>query len=194
MNAVLRQLNMIPGVRGLLLSDADGGVVAHAFRKGVAGPKLAEAAQVLADGSAGLRTACGEVGLIDMRFGEARIVVKPLTEAHLLFLCDKGMSLEPLLICAAVAAPKLERFLATRAMPPLLVATPPAAEPGRLHALVQSIEEAITRRHLDRYKVRGEIALRAGFTLDSVEPDTLDEPEGVERLRDAAHAVLGEPI
>jgi len=193
MIAVLRPLITIPGVVGSLLSDPDGRVLAHAFRRTVPAAKLLEAAQVLADGSAGLKATCGPVGLIDLRFGEARILVKPLNGAHLLFLCERGVSLQPLLISAAVAAPKLERLLQGRTTPAGGMA-PVRAEPGGLHRLVQLIDATIARRMLDRYRVRGEIAIRAGFALDFLDPDTVDEPASVERLREAARAVLGEAL
>jgi hypothetical protein len=60
--------------------------------------------------------------------------------------------------------------------------------------MVQRIDALIALRGLDRFKVRGEIAIRAGFALDFVDPDTLDEPETVSRLARAASAVLGEPV
>lgn len=193
MNAALRPLIMVPGTEGCLVSDADGRVLAQVFRKSVAAAKLLEAAQVLTDASAGLRTTCGAVGLIDLRFSGGRVLVKPLTGAYLLLLCDKGVSLQPLLISAAVAAAKLEKLLETHSTPPS-EATLDAVELGSLHRLVQLIDAAIARRKLDRFRVRGEIAIRAGFALDFIEPDTLDEPSSVERLREAARAVLGEAV
>jgi hypothetical protein len=193
MNALLRPLIMVPGVAGCMVTDPDGRILAHAFRRSIPASKLLEAAQVLADGSAGLTATCGAVGLIDLRFGEARILVRPLAGAHLLFLCDKAVSLQPLLISAAVAAPKLEKLLQARPAPHAR-ASHAVAELGSLHRLVQLIDAVIARRKLDRFRTRGEIAIRAGFALDFVEPDSLDEPASVGRLREAARAVLGEGL
>jgi hypothetical protein len=104
------------------------------------------------------------------------------------------MNLQPLAISAAVAAPKLERLLEARAVRAAIADPPVSAEVGKLHELVARIDAAIARRGLDRYRVRGEIAIRAGFSLDFVDPDTLDEPGEVARLAAAAAAVLGEPV
>jgi predicted regulator of Ras-like GTPase activity (Roadblock/LC7/MglB family) len=194
MHALLSQLRAVPGVVGCMVSDPEGRLVAQAFPPLFDGSMLLEAARTLADASAGLETACGPVGMVDLRYADARIVVKPLSGASLLFLCAKGMNLQPLAISAAVAAPKLERLLEARAVRAAIADPPVSAEVGKLHELVARIDAAIARRGLDRYRVRGEIAIRAGFSLDFVDPDTLDEPGEVARLAAAAAAVLGEPV
>jgi predicted regulator of Ras-like GTPase activity (Roadblock/LC7/MglB family) len=194
MHSLLRQLNAVPGVVGTLLSDAEGRLLAQAFPPLFDPSILLEAAAALASGSAGLEAACGPVRTIDLRYGEARIVVRPLHGASLLFLCNKGVNVPALAISVAVAAPRLERLAAARTAPEPAPDPPVPAEVGRLHEMVRRIDAVIARRRLDRFKVRGEIAIRAGFALDFVDPDSLDEPESVARLAEAAGAVLGEPV
>src|SRR5512147_1934819 len=144
MQEVLAQLNEVPGVVGSLLADAEGRLLAHAYPPLFERSILVQAAQVLADGSAGLESICGPVGMIDLRYGDARIVVKPLAGARLLFLCTKAMNLQPLAISAAVAGSRLERLLAARSAPLPVPAEPPVAvEVGRLHEMVRRIDAAI---------------------------------------------------
>jgi len=63
---------------------------------------------------------------------------------------------------------------------------------GRLHDTVKRIEAVIERKGLPLYKTRGLIALRAGFLLGMVAPDTPDDPDKIAQLEAAAKEVLGE--
>lgn len=194
MESILRQLAALPGVAGSLLCDAEGRLLAQAFPPSFDLANLREAARVLGDGAAGLETVCGPIRMIDLRYGQERIVAAPAAGGWLLFLCAAAANLRLLAISAAAAAPRIEKLRA--APPPAPIGSAPAmhVEVGRLHQMVQAIDAVIARRGLDRFRVRGEIALRAGFALDFVEPDTLDEPAPVAQLAAAASAVLGESV
>lgn len=65
---------------------------------------------------------------------------------------------------------------------------------GAIYETVRRIEAAIERRRLPLYKTRGLIALRAGFLLGMVTPDTPDDPLRMAALEAAAREVLGEEI
>jgi hypothetical protein len=65
---------------------------------------------------------------------------------------------------------------------------------GAIYETVKRIEAAIERRRLPLYKTRGLIALRAGFLLGMVTPDTPDDPLRIAALEAAAREVLGEEI
>jgi hypothetical protein len=62
---------------------------------------------------------------------------------------------------------------------------------GELWRTVQRIDELLAGHGGNRFKLRGLIAMKAGFALDLVEPDSPDDPERLQRLRSAAAAVLG---
>jgi len=125
MQSVLNQLNAVPGVVGSMVCDAEGALVSNCFPPLFDNAALANAARVLADGAAGLETVTGKVGMVDLRYGDARIVVKPMAGAHLVLLCAAQTNLQLLNISASVALPKLEKLVAAR--PPPVVAAPPPA-------------------------------------------------------------------
>lgn len=125
MQTLLENLNAVPGVVGSMICDVEGRVVGHAFPAEFDGAVLAGAAAVLADGSVGLQTVTGPIGLVDLRYGAARVVAKPLSDGLLLLLCEKSVNLQRLLIEVAVAGKRLERIAtAAEATVPAEVAAP----------------------------------------------------------------------
>jgi predicted regulator of Ras-like GTPase activity (Roadblock/LC7/MglB family) len=130
MQSVLSQLNAVPGVVGSMVCDVEGGLVANSFPPLFDEAALASAARVLVDGAAGLATATGKVGMVDLRYADARIVVRPMAGAHLVLLCAAQTNLQLLNISASVALPKLEKLVAARP-PPALAAPPPPPAPKK---------------------------------------------------------------
>jgi hypothetical protein len=173
-----------------MICDSGGKILAHGFPPGNQPPSMARAAQALAEGVPGLETVTGTIGIIDLKYEDSRIVVKPVNGAHMVFLCTATMNLQPLAISASVAAPKIEKLLAAGAG-----ARPAAPRAGgELFQLTQRIGAAIERKGLDVCKTRGAISLRAGFSLAFVDEDTPDDPQKLSQLRAAAESVLGRPI
>ncbi len=123
MDAILQQLNGVPGVIGSLVCGGNGGVVAHAF------PPLFDAAIIegvsatVADPASGIRNAIDSADLLDFRYGDGRIVIKPLRNAFLLLLCTKGVNLGVLTISLNVAKGKLESLLVATVTPDLMELT-----------------------------------------------------------------------
>lgn len=186
---MLRQLNAVPGVLGTMICDRDGHLLAHALPPVVEEEAVARAAAALGERTAALGAALGEVATIDLRYTSSRIVVKTLGEARVLFLCAPTLNLQLLSMSAAGVLRQLER---RDALSPPAPATVPAG--GELHRLVQAVEELIRQRGGDRVRLRGQIALKAGFTLDLVDAGTPDDPGRISSLRAAARAVLGQDI
>lgn len=129
MQTVLSHLNTVPGVVGSMVCDADGALLARTFPSLFDDAALANAARILVDGATGLETVTGKVGMVDLRFADARIVVKPMAGAHLVLLCAAQTNLQLLNISTAVAVPKLERLVAAR--PPPVKAAPPPPPPAK---------------------------------------------------------------
>ncbi len=195
MQSLLGQLNSVPGVIGSLICGTDGAILAQAFPATFDAASVADAARALSETTAGLATATGDVRLLDLRCANGRVVARPVAGASLLFLCSPGMNLQPLAISASVVAPKLEKLVSAASAPPDGEAAPTAAAGGgQLWALVQRIDAAIQRKRLDPFKVRGAIAMKAGFGLGFIDAETPDDPDKVSRLRAAAAAVLGQRL
>jgi len=112
MQALIDSLSSAPGVVGGLVCTPEGRVVAHAFPATFDAASLQEAASVLADGCVGLDTVTGALGLVDLRYAEARLVAKPIERGLLLLVCDKTVNLQLLLISIAATSRKIEKLLA----------------------------------------------------------------------------------
>lgn len=187
MQAMLSQLSSVPGVVGSLLCDGEGRLLAQAFPPTFDASALQHAATVLADRAAGLETALGSVGMLDVRCATGRIVVKAVESYRLLFLCAPTVNMQLLAMSATGVAHRLEK----RGPAP----TPaPAPTVGELYRTVLRVNAAIETSGKDRFKVRGQIALKAGFALDLIDADTPDDPERLQKLVAAAAAVLGHPV
>jgi len=188
MRDVLAQLNAVPGVLGSLISDREGHLLAHAFPPAFDAGQLQRAAAVLAERGPALDSALGKVGVADFRYAGARVVMKGIHGGLLVFLCAPAVSLPFLGMSAAAVVPKLERLV--RECPAGAGAA--GATGGALHTLVQRVDARLARSGADRFKLRGQIAIKAGFALDLVDAGTPDDPERLAKLRAAVSAVLGE--
>lgn len=189
MEALLRQLNAVPGVMGSMVCDQDGQLLAHAFPPMLDPATLERAALALGERTAALQAALGPVGTIDLRYTNSRIVVKVLGGARVLFLCAPSINLQLLAMSATGVLRQLDRLEPSAA--PRARSTPGG---GALYQAVQLVEALIRQRGGDRVRLRGQIALKAGFALDLVDADTPDDAAKLQSLRAAARAVLGEDI
>jgi hypothetical protein len=187
MESLLRQLNAVPGVFGCMICDDAGRLLAHAFPPMVAAATLEQAAGAVGERTAALETVLGAVKTMDLRYAASRIVVRSAGGARLLCLCAPSVNMQLLSMSAAGVLRQIEESAAA--------ASAEAAQPSSaLHQAVLAVEALIERRGGDRVRLRGQIALKAGFALDFVDAHTPDDPDKLERLRDAARAVLGEDL
>ena len=111
MLAVLQQLNAVPGVMGSLVCDDDGGLLVHSFPPLFDQGMLKDAASQVGECLAGLTAMDERLGMVDLRFQESRILVRPLSRRLLLLFCQKSVNLQYLNITLRVASKKLERLL-----------------------------------------------------------------------------------
>lgn len=112
MDAILQQLNAVPGVIGSLVCGRDGAAVAWAFPPLFDLSLLEEVSSAVADPASGVQSAVGSAEFIDFRYGDGRIVVKPLQGAFVLLLCTRKVNLGVLTISLNVAKGKLESLMA----------------------------------------------------------------------------------
>jgi predicted regulator of Ras-like GTPase activity (Roadblock/LC7/MglB family) len=111
MQTVVSQLNSVPGVIGSLACDREGRLLAHAFPSVFDGSLLADAARVIVDGTAGLELAAGQADLLEFRFADAHVFVKPFTGGVLLALAGEETQLQVLSLSVSLAAGKLAKLL-----------------------------------------------------------------------------------
>jgi predicted regulator of Ras-like GTPase activity (Roadblock/LC7/MglB family) len=188
---LLRQLNTVPGVFGCMVCDSEGRLLAHAFPPMIDAATLERAAGEVGERTAALESMRGPGTVMDLRYTGSRIVVRSAGGARLLCLCSPSVNLQLLSMSAAGVLRQIEEQ-----GPAAAAADGAPAEdgPSALHEAVQAVEALIERRGGDPVRLRGQIALRAGFALDFVDASTPDDPDKLERLRQAARAVLGEDI
>jgi predicted regulator of Ras-like GTPase activity (Roadblock/LC7/MglB family) len=117
MQTVLAQLNTIPGVIGCMLCGPKGGLLANAFPPTYDEGLVIDLASAVADGVVGLDLTQEAVSMMDLRFGQSRVLLKPIPSGLLLVLCAKGANVYFLAPSLAVAATKLGRLRATSPAP-----------------------------------------------------------------------------
>ena len=126
MQTVLDQMNTLPGIVGSMVYNAEGQVLAKAFPALFDGDALASAAGVLLYGVPGLEVAAGTISMLDLRYGESRIVVRPIKGANLLLLCTRQANLQFLNISVGMAIPKIEKLVTSQAAAPAPIPAIPA--------------------------------------------------------------------
>jgi predicted regulator of Ras-like GTPase activity (Roadblock/LC7/MglB family) len=187
--ALLRQLNAVPGVVGTMVCDQDGRLLAHAFPPMFDLARIERAAAALGERTAAMQTALGPVDTIDFRYANSRVVVKAVGGARMLFLCSPSINLQ---LLAMSASGVLRQMSKIESAAPVQERAAPVN--SQLYQAVQAVEELIEQSGGDGVKLRGQIALKAGFTLDLVDADTPDDPAKLQSLRAAVVAILGEEI
>lgn len=65
---------------------------------------------------------------------------------------------------------------------------------GRLYDAVVAIDRVIESRGLDAFKVKGQISMKAGIFLAIIFPDTPDDEQKLQAVKQAAEEVLGQGI
>jgi len=125
-DAALHQLAAIPGVVGGMVFDRAGAVVAAEFPPVFEPGCLAPLAAQLAGDAYFAEWMTGEQAMLDLRFGDGHVVVRPVDDRWLLVLCTPQTN-RPLL---AMSLTQVVRRLrpgpgAARASPPARPAAPP---------------------------------------------------------------------
>jgi phosphate transport system substrate-binding protein len=110
MQTLLEDLNSLPGVVGSMFCDAHHGVLSRAFPPEFDGSALTAIASALSASTPELKNATGTVGVLDLRYRDARVVIRPAGDASLLVLCDKSANAQEVLAFASVACKKFERL------------------------------------------------------------------------------------
>jgi phosphate transport system substrate-binding protein len=152
MHALLQDLNSLPGVVGSMFCDARQGVLARDFPADYAEADLGEIAAAVSGAARDLRGVTGPIGVLDLRYRDSRVVVRPVGDAQLLVVCDKSADAKEVLAFAAVACKKFERLQhpalnapGAGSHPPGARGAAPAAQPAQ-HAAFDPAGELGRRR------------------------------------------------
>jgi hypothetical protein len=62
---------------------------------------------------------------------------------------------------------------------------------GQLYDMREKIEVAIEKQGLDHFQIKGKISLKSGVFLSAVNPNTPDDTNKIQKLREAAKELLG---
>ena len=112
MQDILRYINSVEGVIGSAVFNDHGGVVEHAFPPIIDSQALKSAAGLILECTHGLQIS-QTLDILDLRYGEGRIIIKAFPGALLCLLCTKNINLPVLIITLNLAVKKLEALLAT---------------------------------------------------------------------------------
>ncbi len=139
MQTVLQQINTLPDVIGSILCNSKGQLLAHAFPPLFDETILTKAAAVIAEGPLSQAQSVS-AGMLDLRYGEGRVIARKLEGGVLMVLCTKSINPQVLTISLNVARNRLEPLLAEHSLPA------EAASPG-VETTLQSI--VLSASHLD---------------------------------------------
>ena len=113
MEEVLKQIKTVPGTLGCMVYDDQGHLVSHLF-PGIFDQKmLSKAVATVSENLPGLKDYTGGVRMIDFRFQNGRVVVKPVDGGCLVILCEGAVNLQSLMISLNIAVKQVEKNLKT---------------------------------------------------------------------------------
>lgn len=125
MQAMLDELNTVPGVLGSFRCDAGGRVLDQALPAELRDADLGAAATAVAEAAEALRVAAGKMSHVDLHYAQRRLIVRPLADGALVLVCEKGIN--PKVLVPAVADVVKRHGDAPAPPPAARVATPRAA-------------------------------------------------------------------
>jgi predicted regulator of Ras-like GTPase activity (Roadblock/LC7/MglB family) len=112
MKEILRHVNSVDGVIGSAVFSHTGDVLVHAFPALIDAASLKSAASLTLECSHGLQIT-QTLDLLDLRYTDGRILVKPFSGALLFLLCANNINLQVLSITLNLAIKKLEAKLSS---------------------------------------------------------------------------------
>jgi ABC-type phosphate transport system substrate-binding protein/predicted regulator of Ras-like GTPase activity (Roadblock/LC7/MglB family) len=128
--ALLEDLNLLPGVVGSMFCDAQAGVLWRAFPAEFDEGSLAAVASAVAASTPELKPLTGRIGVLDLRYREARVLIRPAGEGSLVVLCTRSANVREVLAFASVACKKFEGVQRPGATEPVVPPAVPVPEAG----------------------------------------------------------------
>ena len=125
MEEFLKQIKTVPGTLGCMVYNEQGHLVSHVFPSIFDQKMLSAAVTTVSENLPGLKDYTGGVRMVDFRFQNGRIVVKPVVGGCLVILCEGTVNLQSLIISLNLAAKQVEKSLTSGG--PVSQQTPMAA-------------------------------------------------------------------
>lgn len=113
MEEVLKQIKTVPGTLGCMVYDDQGHLVSSVFPAIFDQQTLRGAVKTVFENLPGLKDLAGGVKMIDFRFQNGRVAVRPVDGGCLVILGDGTISLQSLIISLNVAIKQVEKNLKT---------------------------------------------------------------------------------
>jgi predicted regulator of Ras-like GTPase activity (Roadblock/LC7/MglB family) len=130
MQAVLTQLNSLPGVVGSLVCTREGRVLAQVFPAVFDPGAIDEAARTLVDGATALSLGSEKDDQLDLRFRDVRLLAKPFAAQWLAVLSGRTTNLQMLILAMKAAIARIDKLEAAPPTAPPPASGPRAAEPA----------------------------------------------------------------
>ena len=130
MEEALKQIKTVPGTLGCMVYDAQDHLVSHVFPSIFDHKMLSAAVATVSENLPGLKDYTGGVRMIDFRFQNGRIVVKPVDGGCLVILCEGTVNLQSLIISLNLAVKQVEKNLKTATPSAQQAAAVPRASSG----------------------------------------------------------------
>jgi len=111
MKEVLKQINAVAGTIGSMAYDDQGQLLAHVFPSIFDENMLRGAIATVSGNLPGLDDMTGGVKMVDFRFQNGRVVVRPVDGGCLVLLCESTINLQTLIISVNIAVKKMEKIL-----------------------------------------------------------------------------------
>jgi predicted regulator of Ras-like GTPase activity (Roadblock/LC7/MglB family) len=141
MQSVLKNFLAIPGVIGGILADADGSLLVHSFPPIFNDSTMQTVCGDVNNSLIGIQDVTGGVKLLDLRFDNGRVIVRPMPTYFLLLLCEQQVNLPLLQISINVAVNNLKSLMIMGIKPiPMAVPQPVKADTSskRLDMIVEA--------------------------------------------------------
>jgi len=141
MEEFLRQIKAVPGTLGCMVYDDQGHLVSHVFPSIFDQKMLSAAVATVSENLPGLKDYTGGVRMIDFRFQNGRIVIKPVDGGCLVILCEGTVNLQSLIISLNLAVKQVEKNLKTAA---------PVSQQATVAATTSSSSKASPQELIDK--------------------------------------------
>lgn len=129
MQAMLEEMNALPGVAGCFTCDPAGQVLDQALPGDLLAVDLGEAAAAVAEALPALHTAAGKVSHLDLYYAQRRLIIRPISSGALVLICEKGIN-PKLLVPAVTEAVKRHGQATVAQAAPARVTPPPRPAPA----------------------------------------------------------------